>query len=226
MITHFLKPQTSPLHHIIKPVQRSSTSQTRPMPQLENCQHWHPQHIWRLPSCLGKNDIRIFFQIVTGLICCHTGEDYDYCMTSTQAIGADIIGMAETNMALQQHQLHTSLAQQAQKHFGATKTSFGFPDTTTNPVPDKETFQSGRSLTMITGSLVPMSHGGHIMDPTGLGRWSGHTLRGKSNAFLSIFTAYRACSGSIGTLPIGSTFSQEYKQLQWSQQIVSPTPHT
>ena len=77
---------------------------------------------------------------------------------------------------------------------------------------------------MTTGSLVPMSHGGHIKDPTGLGRWSGHTLRGKSNAFFSILTAYRACSGSIGTSPIGSTFSREYEHLRRSQNLASPRP--
>ena len=69
-----------------------------------------------------------------------------------------------------------------------------------------------------------MSHGGHIRDPTGLGWWSGHTLWGKSNAFLSFFTAHRTCSGSLGTLPIGRTFSCEYKHLHWSQQLVSPRP--
>ena len=78
---------------------------------------------------------------------------------------------------------------------------------------------------MTTGSLVPFSHGGHITDPTGLGCWSGHTLRGKSNASLSIFTADIVCSGSIGTSPIGSTFSCEYEHLRQSQQLVSPRPH-
>ena len=77
---------------------------------------------------------------------------------------------------------------------------------------------------MTTGSHVPISHGGHIKDPTSLVQWSGHTLQEKSNAFLSIFTAYRACSGSIGILPIGSTFSREYEHLRRSQQLVSPRP--
>ncbi len=49
----------------------------------------------------NDNDVRIFFQNVKGLTYSHTGEDYDYYMTSTQAIGADIVGMAETNTAWQ-----------------------------------------------------------------------------------------------------------------------------
>ena len=130
----------------------------------------------------------------------------------------------ETNTAWQHHHLRASLTSRERKHFGATNVSFGYPDTTTDPVPDKEIFQSGGSITMTTGSLIPMLHGGHIKDPTGLGCWSGHTLQGKSNAFLSIFSAYQACLGSIGTSPIGSTFSREYEHLHRSQQLVSPIP--
>ena len=77
---------------------------------------------------------------------------------------------------------------------------------------------------MTTGTLVPMSHGDLITDPTGLGRWSGHTLRGKSNKFLSIITAYRVCKGSIGSSPVGSAFSREYEHLRRSQNLVSPRP--
>ena len=153
---------------------------------------------------------------VKGLTYSHSGEDYDFYRTTTQAIGTDIIGMAKPTPPLSLTHFTGT------KHFGATNISFGFPDTTMDPVP--ETFQSDGSLTVTTGSLVPMSHRGHIMDPTGLRCWSGHTLRGKSNTFLSIFTAYRACSASIGTLPIGSTFSQECEHHCQSQQLVSPRP--
>lgn len=59
---------------------------------------------------------------------------------------------------------------------------------------------------------------------TGLGWWSGHTLRGKSNTFLSVITAYRVCTGSIGTSAIGSAFSREYEHLRRSQHLVSPRP--
>ncbi|KAI2511593.1 hypothetical protein MHU86_2847 [Fragilaria crotonensis] len=171
-----------------------------------------------------EKDIRIFFQNVKGLTHSYTGEDYDYYMTSLQAIGADIIGMAETNTAWQHQHLRDMFASRARKHYGNAKISYGYPDATTDPVPEKETFQSGGSLTMTTGHLVPMSHGENITDPTGLGRWSGHTLRGKANTFFSIITAYRVCSGSIGTSPVGSAFSREYEHLRQSQQLVSPRP--
>ena len=165
------------------------------------------------PHVQDKSDIRIFFQNVKGLTYSHSGKDYDYDMMSTQAIDADIIGMARTNsMAISPPPSITCFM--GKKHFGAANVSFGYPDATINRVPDKETFQSGGSTTMTTGILAPMSHGGHITDPTGLGRWNGHTLQGKSNKFLSVFPAYRACSGSFGALPIGSTFSCEHEHLR------------
>ena len=79
-----------------------STSQTRPTPQPENRKHWHSQRIWRLP----------FFSY------------YNNYMTSMQATGADITGMAEPNTVWQHHHLRSSFTSQARKHFGATNISF------------------------------------------------------------------------------------------------------
>ena len=61
-----------------------------------------------------KNDIRIFYETVKGLTYSHTGEDCNYYLMNTQTIGADIIGMAETNTAWQHHHLQASLTSQAQ----------------------------------------------------------------------------------------------------------------
>jgi hypothetical protein len=47
-------------------------------------------------------------------------------------------------------------------------------------------------------------------DPSGLGRWSSITLRGKEDHILTIFTAYRVCKGYIQSSPVGSSFSREY----------------
>ncbi len=49
-----------------------------------------------------------------------------------------------------------------------------------------------------------------LQDPTGLGRWSGISLKGRDNSCLSIITAYRVCSGSPRTAPLGSAFLREY----------------
>ncbi|KAI2497152.1 hypothetical protein MHU86_17355 [Fragilaria crotonensis] len=67
------------------------------------------------------------------------------------------------------------------------------------------------NLTSILGSLASRVDGSDILDATGLGRWSGVKLAGPDNKKLSIITAYRVCSGSPQTSPIGSSFLREYE---------------
>ncbi|KAI2503597.1 hypothetical protein MHU86_10884 [Fragilaria crotonensis] len=122
-------------------------------------------------------------------------------------MGADIIGMAETNSAWSHHHLRNALHQQARKQYEQHKLSLSSPSQDIDPVPEKETFQAGGTLTMVTNSPVPMAFGEPHHDPTGLGRWSSLSFRGKDERFLTIFTAYRVCKGSIQSSPIGSALA-------------------
>lgn len=56
-----------------------------------------------------------------------------------------------------------------------------------------------------------MVDGPNIIDPTGLGRWSGVTLESSASKKLSILTAYRVCKGSPQSAPLGSSFLPEYE---------------
>ena len=51
--------------------------------------------------------------------------------------------------------------------------------------------------------------GKDIHDKSGLGRWSGISIRGKNNNILSLVTAYRTCAGSRQTASLGSKFHRE-----------------
>lgn len=157
------------------------------------------------------SSIRVFFQNVKGLTYSTTGEDYAYYLSCTASIGADIIGMAETNTAWSHYHLRQSLHQQSRKQYQQHKISFSFPIPDIDPVPETETFQAGGTLTMALNSMVPMAFGESHQDPTGLGRWSSLTFRGQDERFLTVFTAYRVCKGSIQSSPIGSAFSREYE---------------
>jgi hypothetical protein len=68
-----------------------------------------------------------------------------------------------------------------------------------------------------------MAFGEPHHDPTGLGRWSSLSFRGKDERFLTIFTAYRVCKGSIQSSPIGSAFSREYEHHR-GKGIKNPQP--
>jgi hypothetical protein len=75
--------------------------------------------------------------------------------------------------------------------------------------PPHETFQAGGSLTVCLGKWTTCIYGKDIQDVSGLGRWSGVTLRGKQENSVSLITAYRTCAGTRQTAPLGSTFHRE-----------------
>ncbi len=88
--------------------------------------------------------------------------------------------------------------------------SFSSPSADIDPLPEKESYQSGGTLTLATNHLVPMASGENYNDPSGLGRWSTITLRGQEDRLFTIIMAYRVCQGNIQSAPVGSSFSREY----------------
>ena len=166
---------------------------------------------------------RLFYQNVKGLTYSSSGEDYKYYLSSLNTLQVDVSGLAETNSAWAHTHLQTDFRQCVKRQFGQGKINFGHPSVEIDQPHIKETFQAGGSLTMVVGSLVPYAHGSLIMDPTGLGRWSGVSIRGTESRFLSIITAYRPCNGTIRTAPIGSTFNREYEYHK-SNGINGPRP--
>ena len=176
-------------------------------------------------SCYKRNytDLRIFFQNVRGLTYSASGEDYKYYLSSAKSIDADIIGMAETNTAWCHPHLQTLFTSLSRKHFDMATTTFSSPSTVIDPIPDTETYQAGGTATLSTQSMVSMALGPGLMDPSGLGRWSGQTFRGKDGKSLSIITAYRVCKGTITSTSVGSSFNREYEHHR-TQGITSPRP--
>jgi hypothetical protein len=169
------------------------------------------------------SSLRIFFQNTKGLTYSFTGVDYDYYLTCTKSIRADIIGMAETNTAWQHPHLSFLFSSRARKHYPLLKTNFSSPSSAVDRVPEKETYQSGGTITMTTGDFVPMVYGETPDDNTGLGRWSSQTLRGNNNKICTAITGYRVCSGSVATSPTGSVFSREYEHHR-TRYVTSPPP--
>ena len=158
----------------------------------------------------APNTIRIFFQNVKGLTYTPTGEDYAYYLDCTSNIGADIVGMAETNSAWEHFHLRNTFTSTARKQFALHKVSYSSPTTEIDPIPDTESFQSGGTLTIATNNLVPMALGDNYNDKSGLGRWSSISFRGKENKIFTVLTAYRVCKGNIQSSSIGSAYSREH----------------
>ena len=91
---------------------------------------------------------------------------------------------------------------------------FGSSTPQLDPIPLHETFQAGGNATIVTGSLVSRVHNGKIIDPTGLGRWNGVTLRGPDSGLTTIITGYRVCAGSKKSSSLGSAYSREHDFLK------------
>ena len=145
-------------------------------------------------------------------------------MNCLQSFQVDFAGLAETNTCWQHRHLRDDFSNITRRTYRQSKVVYGSPTKECDPIPPKESFQSGGTVTLVTGNLVSRVHGGNIIDDTGLGRWSGVTLIGKESQKLSIITAYRVCSGSIRSAPLGSSFAREYEYFRASQSLQSPNP--
>lgn len=144
-------------------------------------------------------------------------------MNALQSIHADVAGLAETNTAWQHPHLRDDFNNVVRRFHRQNKTAFGSPSIAVDPIPTSESYQAGGSITLVVGSLVSRVHGANLSDPTGLGRWSGITLSGSETQKLSVITAYRVCSGSIRSVPLGSSFAREYNHFHSStKQSVNP----
>ena len=168
--------------------------------------------------------LRIFFQNAYGLTYSTGGEDYKYYMKCLKDLNVNVAGICETNRAWQHPHLRAGFSQAVRcEHNNLGKTAFGYPTHEIDPIPSTENTCAGGSVTSVFSEWVTRVHGDDISDPSGLGRWSGITLRGKDKAKLSIITAYRVCAGSIRTAPIGSSFAREHEFFKESG-TVHPNP--
>jgi hypothetical protein len=152
-------------------------------------------------------------QNTKGLTYTIEGTDYEYYFRSLHEINADVASLVETNTAWQHYYLRNELLRRA-RQIRDTKINFSYPTASIDPAGQKETFQAGGTVTAVMGAFTYTVFGDEVNDPTGLGRWSGCTLRGKHCQMLTILTAYRTCATTISSAPLGSAFSREYDYLR------------
>ena len=172
----------------------------------------HPTKTYGHPiqGSKGDNHMRILFQNIKGLSHTNSQADYDYYLHQFRDLHIDVAGLAETNTAWQHHFLRHAFSTSARyAGDGLSRTSYSSPSPSIDEISIAETFQAGGTLTTCIGPWTTTLFGKDIQDPTGLGRWSGLTIRGKHDNVLSILTAYRTCNGSRHTAPLGSVFHRE-----------------
>jgi hypothetical protein len=125
-------------------------------------------------------------------------------------LGIDVAGLSETNTAWQHPHIRAAFRSQAHRQHNLAKVAFGHPTVEVDPAHISEHRQYGGNLTMTTDSWVSKVESDIVQDSTGLGRWSGLTIRGKNNTKLTLITGYRVCKGSKASASIGSSLLREY----------------
>ena len=193
--------------------QPSDATRQRPNRQIRRNSP-DPDHAqsYGTPISTPKNPstIRILYQNIKGLSHNSSGEDHQYYLTHLRDLHVDFAGLSETNTAWQHQYLRHNFITRARKAGdGLAKTSFGSPSPEIDEIPSNDTFQAGGSITLCLGPWTTAVFGTDIQDKSGLGRWSGISIRGKNNNIFSLVTAYRTCAGSRQTASLGSTFHRE-----------------
>ena len=131
--------------------------------------------------------------------------------------GVDVAMICEHNLNTEQF-----TAQQLLKNVGLqTHNSFRV-SATNNDVFSKSNYKPGGTATMAMGRM-PCKVADSGIDPTGMGRWSYITFRGKEGVKVTVVTAYRVCPKAIGACgPTTSTFVQCNKLLQQGKDQPNP----
>jgi hypothetical protein len=172
---------------------------------------------------MATQSSRILFQNVKGLTYSSTKDDYRYYMACLHGLDVDIAGLTETNTCWSHAHLRSDLQQFVRSYYMQSKIAYGSPSDEVDTCPANESYQSGGNLTIATGALASRSNGKPVIDPTGLGRWSGMTLDLSQDRRLSLITAYSVCTGSPNTASLGSSYLREYEFFR-QQNFSSPNP--
>ncbi len=86
--------------------------------------------------------------------------------------------MAETNSGWQHQHLQADFRACVKRQLQFGKIVFGAISPDIDPLPERETFQAGGTLQVVRGKTTTSVHGDPIVDPTGLGWWSGVSFIG------------------------------------------------
>jgi exonuclease III len=132
-----------------------------------------------------KDTTRLVFGNVNGLQFNDHGHRWDSICKDIQAMEADLIGLAETNIDDTKFDVKQILHSVLRKHFQHYSVA-----SSSSSIPAASRFKPGGTLNLFHDDLV-----GRISSKGSdhLGRWSYHKLIGQSSKIITIVTAYQVC---------------------------------
>jgi hypothetical protein len=133
---------------------------------------------------------RIYYQNVDGIR--NTDDTKKLYASSMAQLKVGTFCWADHSLNLSQVPVKQSLTRAITAFFGMARTACSFSVLPPGPTALQSGYQPGGTLTTTTGKWATRSTGSPIVDPSGLGRWSGLRYQGKQNKKLAIVTAYRS----------------------------------
>jgi hypothetical protein len=134
---------------------------------------------------------RIYFQNVDGLR--NNADEIDLYISSMAQFQVDTFCWADPGLDFSQHSIRMVIKRQALLYFSKARCAFS---SSSSLPPSKHLsssgYQPGGTLMATTGKWATRSTGTPLVDPSGMGRWSGLSYLGKHGKRLSIVMAYRS----------------------------------
>ncbi len=135
---------------------------------------------------------RIYFQNIDGVR--NDSDELDLYISSMAHYNIGTFCWADPGLDFSQFPIQQKVKQplSARSYFSAAKSAFSssvLPRDSTAPASG---YQPGGTLTVTKNQWASRSIGAQLLDPTGMGRWSGLSYLGKQGKRLALLTAYRS----------------------------------
>ena len=133
---------------------------------------------------------RIYFQNIDGLR--NDADEIDLYVSSMAQFQTGTFCWADHGLNMSQVPIQQKLKIPLNAHFGAHRSACSHSQIPPGPTALRSGYQPGGTFTATTGKWVTRSTGKPIIDPSGMGRWSGLRFLGKRGKRLAIITGYRS----------------------------------
>ena len=120
---------------------------------------------------------RINFQNLDGMR--NDADEMDLYVSSMAQFQTGTFCWADHSLNMSQVPIQQKLKVPLNAHFGATRSACSYSMIPPGPTSLRSGYQPGGTFTATTGKWVTRSTGKPIVDPSGLGRWSGLRFLGK-----------------------------------------------
>jgi hypothetical protein len=166
----------------------------------------------QLQSLKAPDAIRIFLKNINGIKNYNSWDSLTEACYHLHEHSVDFIGITETNINWNE-KIRSDTRQKFQQNYQSALIS-----TSSSTDPTKTNYQPGGTATIITDKYTGRSVK-HIVDLSGMGRWSGIQMKRNTNSNLNIITAYRP----IVTQGIHTCYQQHMSILR-NKGINNPNP--